>query len=138
MFFMATSDDEGRMDCSYRGGMPGFVRVADSKTLLFPDYSGNGSFMSLGNLAINCSIGMLFIDFEKQRRLSVNGRAEILEDPAMVSQFPGAERVVKVVVDQAFPNCSRYIHRMIRVGELADDLLAGAFDGEQGKSKKSF
>lgn len=128
MFFMASSDDEGRMDCSYRGGMPGFVRVVDSKTLLFPDYNGNGSFMSLGNLAINPSIGMLFIDFEKQRRLRVNGHAEILEDPAMVSQFPGAERVVKVIVDQAFPSCSRYIHKMARVGEVPDDLLPSSLD----------
>src|SRR6266550_1207443 len=78
MFIMATSDDEARMDCSYRGGMPGFVRVVDSKTLLFPDYNGNGSFMSLGNLTVNPHIGMLFIDFEKQRRLRVNGHAEIV------------------------------------------------------------
>ena len=122
MFIMATSDDEARMDCSYRGGMPGFVRVVDNKTLLFPDYNGNGSFMSLGNLTVNPHIGMLFIDFEKQRRLRVNGHAEIVEDPAFVSQFPGADRVVKVTVDQAFPNCSGYIHKMVRVAEVPDDL----------------
>ncbi len=115
MFFLSTADDEGRLDCNYRGGPPGFVRVVDDRTLLFPDYNGNGSFMSLGNLAVNPNIGMLFIDFEHQRRIRVNGRAEILDDPELVSQFPGAERIVRVTVEQAFPNCSRYIHRMVRV-----------------------
>lgn len=122
MFFLATADDEGRMDCSYRGGLPGFVRVFDDKTLLFPDYDGNGSFMSLGNLTVNPNIGMIFIDFERQRRLRVNGRAEMSNDPDIVSSFPGAERVVRVTVDQAFPNCSRYIHKMVRVGDWPDDL----------------
>ena len=122
MFFMATSDEAGNQDCNYRGGRPGFVRVLDDKTLLFPDYNGNGSYMSLGNLRVNPSVGLLFIDFETQRRLRVNGRAEIIEDPEIASQFEGAERVVKVTVGQAFPNCSRYIHKMVRVGEIPRDL----------------
>ena len=121
MFFLATGDDEGRLDCSYRGGPPGFLRVVDDRTLLFPDYNGNGSFMSLGNLAVNPNVGMLFIDFERQRRIRVNGRAEILDDPELLSQFPGAERVVRVTVEQAFPNCSRYIPRMVRVGAQPTD-----------------
>ncbi len=103
------------------GGEPGFVKVLDNQTLLFPDYNGNGSYMSLGNLLINSRIGMLFINFETQRRLRVNGRAEIIEDPEIASQFEGAERVVKVTVEQAFPNCSRYIHKMIREGPVPRD-----------------
>lgn len=114
MFFLATADDEGHLDCNYRGGPPGFVKVLDDRTLAFPDYNGNGSFMSLGNILVNPQVGMLFIDFENRRRLRVNGRAEITETPEVVSQFEGAERVVKVTVEQAFPNCSRYIHRMVR------------------------
>ena len=121
MFFLATSDDEGRLDCNFRGGPSGFVRVADERTLLFPDYNGNGSFMSLGNLLTNPNVGMLFIDFATQRRIRVNGTAEILDDPDMVSAFPGAERVVRVTIDQAFPNCSRYIPRMARVGAPPKD-----------------
>jgi uncharacterized protein len=116
MFFLATSDDEERLDCNYRGGSPGFVKVMDGKTLLFPDYNGNGSYMSLGNLRVNPNVGLLFIDFDAQRRLRVNGRAEIIEDPEVVSRFEGAERVVKVTVEQVFPNCSRYIHRMVPAG----------------------
>lgn len=121
MFFFATSDDEGRLDCNFRGGPPGFVRVADDRTLLFPDYNGNGAFMSLGNLRTNSNVGMLFIDFVTQRRIRINGTAEILDDPETVSAFPGAERVVKVSIDQAFPNCSRYIPRMTRVGSPPKD-----------------
>ena len=121
MFFLATSDDEGRLDCNFRGGPPGFVRVADERTLLFPDYNGNGAFMSLGNLLTNPSVGMLFIDFATQRRIRVNGTAEILDDPETVSAFPVAERVVKVTIDQAFPNCSRYIPRMTPVGSPPKD-----------------
>lgn len=135
MFFMAASDDEGRLDCNYRGGKPGFVKVLDEKTLLFPDYNGNGSYMSLGNLLINPRIGMLFINFETQRRLRINGRAEIIENPEVVSQLPGAERVVKVTVEQAFPNCSRYIHKMVRVGELPRDLLGHPEPGESCREK---
>ena len=68
MFFLATADAEGRPDCSYKGGMPGFVRVLNSNTLAFPDYDGNGMFKSLGNLLVNPHVGMLFIDFEHPGR----------------------------------------------------------------------
>jgi uncharacterized protein len=76
MFFVASADAQGRPDCSYKGGLPGFVRVLDERTLAFPDYDGNGMYRSWGNVAINPQVGLLFIDFEKPRRLRVNGRAE--------------------------------------------------------------
>ena len=64
MFFLATADAEGRPDCSYKGGRPGFVRVVDAETLAFPSYDGNGMFKSLGNILVNPQVGLLFIDFE--------------------------------------------------------------------------
>jgi Pyridoxamine 5'-phosphate oxidase len=73
-FFLATADAQGRPDCSYKGGMPGFVRVAGPKELAFPDYDGNGMFKSLGNILVNPSVGMLFIAMHgKPQRLRVNG-----------------------------------------------------------------
>lgn len=63
MFFVATADNHGRPDCSYKGGLPGFVRVLDDRTLAFPDYDGNGMYRSLGNALINPHVGLLFIDF---------------------------------------------------------------------------
>ena len=56
-FFIATADADGRPDCSFKGGMPGFVRVTGPSELAFPDYDGNGMFKSLGNLAVNPNVG---------------------------------------------------------------------------------
>jgi uncharacterized protein len=112
MFFLATADASGRPDCSYKGGMPGFVRVLDPRTLAFPDYDGNGMYRSCGNVLANPHVGMLFVDFENARRIRVNGVASIsLEDPLLAS-FPGAVLVVRVAATRIFPNCPRYLHRM--------------------------
>ena len=115
MFFLATADAAGRPNCSYKGGDPGFVRVVDQSTLLFPNYDGNGMYISMGNTGENPHVGLLFIDFESQKRLRVNGTAEIA--PATVADPPYAEAqfIVRVLVRQVFPNCPRYIHKMQRI-----------------------
>jgi uncharacterized protein len=114
MFFLATADADGRPQCSYKGGAPGFVNVLDAHTLRFPSYDGNGMFMSAGNVLVNPYVGMLFIDFLAARpsRLRVNGVASI-EDADGTE--PGAQFMVRVGVTQVFPNCPRYIHRMALV-----------------------
>jgi uncharacterized protein len=115
MFFLATADAEGRPDCSYKGGRPGFVRVLDPQTLAFPSYDGNGMFKSLGNLVVNPHVGLLFIDFERPNRLRVNGRAEWREDDPLRAEFVGAQGIVRVRAEAIFPNCPRYIHKMRQV-----------------------
>ena len=112
LFFLATADAEGRPECSYKGGPPGFVRVLDPQTLAFPSYDGNGMFKSLGNLLVNPQVGMLFIDFENPKRLRVNGRATVREDDPLLTQFLGAQVIVRVRPEAIFPNCPRYIHKM--------------------------
>ena len=112
MFFLATADAQGRPDCSYKGGMPGFVRILDDCTLAFPDYDGNGMFRSLGNILVNPHVGLLFVNFEQPDRLRVNGVASLHKDSGMVSEFSGAQLVVEVKVERIFPNCPRYIHKM--------------------------
>src|SRR3990172_1059027 len=111
-FFLATADAEGRPDCSFKGGLPGFVRVLDARTLAFPSYDGNGMFKSLGNLVVNPHVGMLFIDFESPKRLRVNGQATIHENDSLLSEFLGAQAIVRVRSEAIFPNCPRYIHKM--------------------------
>jgi predicted pyridoxine 5'-phosphate oxidase superfamily flavin-nucleotide-binding protein len=114
MFFLATADAEGRPQCSYKGGEPGFVRVLDAMTIAFPNYDGNGMYLSMGNLAVNPHVGLLFIDFTAQRpsRLRLNGEASVDERDPLVETYPGAQFVVRVRATQVFPNCPRYIHRM--------------------------
>jgi predicted pyridoxine 5'-phosphate oxidase superfamily flavin-nucleotide-binding protein len=112
MFFLATADEQGRPDCSYKGGAPGFVRVIAADTLVFPSYDGNGMLKSLGNVLVNPQVGLLFIDFESPKRLRVNGRASVSADDPLLAQFTGAQLIVRVRAEAIFPNCPRYIHRM--------------------------
>jgi predicted pyridoxine 5'-phosphate oxidase superfamily flavin-nucleotide-binding protein len=112
MFFAATADAQGQPDCSYKGGLPGFVRVLDERTLAFPDYDGNGMYRSWGNLLVNPHVGLLFLDFENPKRIRVNGQARISADDPLRGEFPGAVFVIRLTADLIFPNCPRYIHKM--------------------------
>src|SRR5712692_11742480 len=96
MFFLATADAEGRPDCSYKGGMPGFVRVLNSNTLAFPNYDGNGMFKSLGNVLVNPHVGLLFVDFQRPNRMRVQGTATLSDDDPLMAEFPGAQLIVRV------------------------------------------
>jgi predicted pyridoxine 5'-phosphate oxidase superfamily flavin-nucleotide-binding protein len=110
MFFLATADEHGRPNCSYKGGDPGFVRVLDPRTLAFPGYDGNGMFLSFGNALVNPEVGLLFISFERRRRLRLNGTASVALDDPLLESWPEARQVVRVRVREVFPNCPRYIH----------------------------
>jgi predicted pyridoxine 5'-phosphate oxidase superfamily flavin-nucleotide-binding protein len=112
MFFIATADADGHPDCSYKGGLPGFVRVLDDRTLAIPDYDGNGMYRTWGNVLVNRHVGLLFLDFEQPKRLRVNGQAQLSSDDPMRADFPGAVFVIRVTADRIFPNCPRYLHRM--------------------------
>ncbi len=117
MFFLATADAEGHPQCSYKGGDPGFVRVLDERTVAFPNYDGNGMYLSMGNLLENPHVGMLFIDFVAARpsRLRLNGIASVADSDGLLDSYPGAQFIVRVRASQVFPNCPRYIHRMALV-----------------------
>ena len=102
-FFLATADAEGRPDASHKGGPPGFVRVTGPSELAFPDYDGNGMFKSLGNIAVNPHVGLLFIDFERPRRLRVNGTATVSRDDPLMASTVGAQLIVRVTARAIFP-----------------------------------
>jgi uncharacterized protein len=115
MFFLATVDGRGRVNCSYKGGERGFVQAIDARTLAFPNYDGNGMYLSMGNIGERGEIGMLFIDFAKQRRMRVNGVAELSDDEVLRRAYPEAQFVVLVQVREVFANCPRYIHKLEQV-----------------------
>lgn len=119
MFFIASADADGHPDCSYKGGLPGFVRVLDDQTLAIPDYDGNGMYRSWGNVLVNPHVGLLFLDFERPKRLRVNGVAELREADPLRSEFPGAVFIIRVSATRIFPNCPRYLHQMQTVEHCA-------------------
>jgi predicted pyridoxine 5'-phosphate oxidase superfamily flavin-nucleotide-binding protein len=110
MVFVATADAEGQPQCSYKGGEPGFVRVLDERTIAYPNYDGNGMYLTAGNLLVNPRVGLLFIDFEARKRLRLNGVATHAEDDPLMAEYPEAQFVTRVAVTEVFPNCPRYIH----------------------------
>jgi len=111
MFFLSTIDHNNTPTVSYKGGLPGFVKVIDTTTIAFPSYDGNGMFMSMGNIRENNKIGMLFICFEKPHRLRVHGEASISKDDPLISEFKEADLVVRVKLIDYWQNCPRYIHK---------------------------
>lgn len=115
-FFLATATAES-VDCSFKGGEPGFVRVIGKNVLEWPDYDGNRMYRSLGNIRSNPRVGLLFLRFDGRlfdgaARLRVNGCAEIDESEEALAGRPGAKRLVRVVADHIFTNCPRYIPKM--------------------------
>jgi predicted pyridoxine 5'-phosphate oxidase superfamily flavin-nucleotide-binding protein len=110
MFFIATTDEEGRPQCSYKGGEPGFVRVLDDTTIAFPIYDGNGMYLTAGNLVATKNVGLLFIDFEGRKRMRLNGVASVDDADPLLADYPEAQLIVRVSATEVFPNCPRYIH----------------------------
>ena len=132
MVFIATADAHGACDCSLRAGLPGFVGVLDAKTVLYPEYRGNGVLASLGNIAENPHIGMFFVDFfQSTVGLHINGTAQILGNDAVLLCRPDVpeairqdiavvggrkpERWVMVEVEEAYIHCSKHIPLLQKV-----------------------
>ncbi len=112
-FFLASADAAGRPDCSFKGGLPGFVSITGPSELAFPDYDGNGMFKSLGNILVNAEVGMLFIAMHgKPQRLRVNGTATVSRGDPLLARTVGAQLMVRVAARSIFPNCPRYIPTM--------------------------
>ncbi|MDH3627776.1 MAG: pyridoxamine 5'-phosphate oxidase family protein [Acidobacteriota bacterium] len=112
MFFLGTVDETGFPSCSYKGGAPGFVRVVDANTIVFPNYDGNGMFMSQGNIQATAKVGLLFINFEKPQRMRLRGTAKLLRDGPMLASYPGSMTVTEIAVEKVWLNCARYVHPM--------------------------
>lgn len=105
-FYIAThysgdaGDGRDGADVSHRGGKPGFVRIEDERTLIFPDFAGNNFFNTIGNIFANPKAGLLFIDFDSGDLLYLTGKAEIIWDSEETRAFVGAERFVRLTLDE--------------------------------------
>jgi hypothetical protein len=124
MVFVATADAGGACDCSLRAGLPGFVRVLDERTLVYPEYRGNGVLASQGNILENGRIGLMFVDFlDSTVGLHVNGAAIVVENADALAR-PGGhllapdlevqggrrpERWIWVDIHEAYIHCSKHV-----------------------------
>ena len=100
MFSEDAGDRRHGVDVSHRGGKPGFVRVVDERTIIFPDYAGNFHFNTLGNILLYPKAGLLFPDFETGDLLYLTGAAEIVWEGQELEAFEGAEQLVRITIDQ--------------------------------------
>ena len=126
MFFLATADRHGECDNTFRAGPPGFLHVLDEATLAYPEYRGNGVQASLGNIEENPHVGVLMVDFLKDRiGLHVNGTARVLTDEEIRRDRPGlsvdpvpgrrAQVWVEVAVEEAYIHCAKHIPHLQKV-----------------------
>jgi uncharacterized protein len=126
MFFLSTADASGACDSTFRAGPPGFLQVFGPRTLAYPEYRGNGVMASLGNIRENPQVGILLIDFVRDRiGLHVNGHARIMTDGQMrvlhpllpIDSVPGRrpQAWVEIEVAEAYIHCSKHIPRMAKL-----------------------
>jgi len=112
---VATGRPEANMDCSPRGGEPGFVKVVDERTVLIPDSPGNNRLDSMTNIVATGRIGLLFLVPGIDETLRVNGRARLADEPERLAHFAGAARApklaIEVAVEEAYLHCAKALMR---------------------------
>jgi uncharacterized protein len=152
MAFIATADAHGECDSTFRAGPAGFIRVLDEKTVMWPEYKGNGVMASMGNIMENGYVGILMVDFfETAVGLHINGTATIVENSAveafapLFDRLPFAtgvassddvkktpERWIVVDIDEAYIHCSKHIPMLQPADE---DAESGRRAGDVFKAK---
>ena len=114
-FVMLASVGPEGLDASPRGDAPGFVRVADEKTLLIPDRRGNNRIDTLKNIVRDPRVSLLFLIPGIGETLRINGRAAISADPALCESFAVAGKlprsVLVVTVDRVYFQCQKALVR---------------------------
>jgi predicted pyridoxine 5'-phosphate oxidase superfamily flavin-nucleotide-binding protein len=125
--FLGSASAAGAPYIQHRGGPKGFLKVLDEHTLGFADYAGNRQYITLGNLTENDRAYLFLLDFARQRRIKVWGRARVVEDdPALLERLadPGyrarPERAILFTVEAWDVNCSQHITARYSEAEIAD------------------
>ncbi len=124
-FFIATSF-EAFTDCSMKSGVPGFVKIVGPGTIEYPEYDGNSMYRTLGNIARNPNVGLLFVKFDGATlRVRASGQAIILDDSEALARHHGAKVVVRIVCE-LYSNCVRSVHNLT-TGEISPYMPAEGY-----------
>ena len=128
--FLATVSAAGAPYIQHRGGPKGFIRVLDEKTLGFADYAGNRQYITISNLADNDRAYLFLLDFARQRRIKVWGRARVVEDdPQLLAGLADKtyrarpERAILFTIEAWDVNCSQHITARFTEAEVAEATL---------------
>jgi hypothetical protein len=120
-FFLATSSADN-VDCSFKGGAPGFIKITGPNSFSYPDYDGNSMYRSLGNIIKNKNVGLLFINFNgSQERMRINGHAILNYEAKRIKEFEGAKLIIDITAINIFPNCPRYIPELNEL-KISEDV----------------
>jgi uncharacterized protein len=125
--FLATVSAAGAPYIQHRGGPKGFIKVLDEKTLAFADYAGNRQYITVSNLAENDRAYLFLLDFARQRRIKLWGRARVVEDdPALLARLSDAgyrarpERAILFTLKAWDVNCSQHITARFTEAEVTE------------------
>lgn len=120
-FFIGTASSDGWPHMQHRGGLPGFLKVLDDRTLAFADFAGNKQYITVGNLTENDRVLLFIIDYERGRRLKIWGRARVVDnDPALFRQVSDppypvqVERVIRIEIEAWDLNCRQHFPKLVR------------------------
>ena len=127
--FLATANADGQPYIQHRGGPAGFLRVLDSATIAFADFSGNRQYISSGNLTENPKAHLFLIDYAHRRRIKIWGEAKIVEgDDALLAQLTPEgyrarpEQVMIFAVTAWDSNCPQHIPQRFEAADVAAAL----------------
>ena len=117
-FYQSTVSEHGWPYVQHRGGPEGFLKIIDTKTLAYADFSGNAQYLSVGNLCANDKIALILVDYANRRRLKIWGRAKIVHEHEQADLFKKLadplyqapiERAVVITVEALEFNCPKHI-----------------------------
>jgi len=130
-FYMATTGATGWPYVQHRGGLKGFLKVIDDRTLAFGDLRGNKQYISTGNLLTDDRVAIIMVDYPRQARLKILGRIEMLEGEKaegwldkvrMRGEKSPIERIFVIHVEAYDWNCPQHITPRYTVEELRDGM----------------
>jgi uncharacterized protein len=129
--FLATASADGQPYIQHRGGPKGFIRILDSNTLAFADYSGNRQYITQGNLTENPKANIFLMDYAHRRRVKIWGEARVVDDdPALLrSLMPQGykarpEQVILFKVSAWDTNCPQHIPQKFDAADVAAALAS--------------
>ncbi|MCJ8319526.1 MAG: pyridoxamine 5'-phosphate oxidase family protein [Colwellia sp.] len=112
---ISTHSSTGFVDCSPRGGAPGFVKILNEKTILLPEAKGNNRLDSLCNIIETGNIGCLFLIPGVDETLRINGTARISTSSDYLALFSNERNppkaCIELTITEVFLHCAKALMR---------------------------